>query len=196
MRGAAYRSQSMDDTIENGSDAATLARVVEHDISAMKSIYEAHSDTVRRFVRSRIRDDFEAADIVHETMLAVWRNASSFQRRASVRTWILSIAHNKTVDHIRKHSRVTLAEPDEAIPDDAPDAETVLAASQDAVRVRACIDELSDTHRAAVHLAFFEDMTCAEIARIEQVPAGTVKTRIHHAKKLIMRCLEQCRKLI
>ncbi|MEM1299515.1 MAG: sigma-70 family RNA polymerase sigma factor [Pseudomonadota bacterium] len=158
----------------------------------MRELYLAHADAVRRFVRSRVRDDFEAADIVHDTMLAVWRNASGFQQRASVRTWILSIARNKTLDHIRKQSRVKLAEPDETIPDDDPSAETVIGAAQDAARVRACVDELSEAHRAAVHLAFFEDMTCAEIAEVEQVPAGTIKTRIYHAKKLIMRCLERC----
>lgn len=161
-------------------------------MSAMRELYLAHADAVRRFVRSRVRDDFEAADIVHDTMLAVWRNASGFQQRASVRTWILSIARNKTLDHIRKQSRVKLAEPDETIPDDDPSAETVIGAAQDAARVRACVDELSEAHRAAVHLAFFEDMTCAEIAEVEQVPAGTIKTRIYHAKKLIMRCLERC----
>lgn len=182
----------MNETIGGDTDGPALARIAARDMSGMRDIYVAHADIVRRYVRSRVRDDFEAADIVHDTMLAVWRNAASFQKRASVRTWILSIARNKTLDHIRKQSRVTLSEPDEDIPDGDPDAETVIGAAQDAARVRACISELSEAHRAAVHLAFFEDMTCAEIAEVEQVPAGTIKTRIHHAKKLLMRCLQRC----
>ncbi|MEM9138301.1 MAG: sigma-70 family RNA polymerase sigma factor [Pseudomonadota bacterium] len=174
------------------TDAGLIERIANGDMTAMHALYLAQADTVRRFVRSRIRDEFEAADIVHETMLAAWRGAANFQGRASVRSWLLSIAKNRAIDHIRKQARVTLAEPDETIPDEDPDAEAVIAAAQDAARLRACVDELSEAHRAAVHLAFYEDMTCAEIAEVEQVPTGTIKTRIFHAKKLIMRCLDRC----
>jgi RNA polymerase sigma-70 factor (ECF subfamily) len=174
------------------ADEALLQRIGSGDMTAMKALYETHADAVRRFVRARIRDEFEAADIVHDTMMAVWRSADSFTGRSSVRSWMLSIAHNKTVDHVRKQSRVTLAEPDDTIPDDDPDAETVISAAQDAAQVRACIAELSEAHRSAVHLAFYEDLTCGEIAEVQGVPTGTIKTRIFHAKKLIMRCLERC----
>ncbi|MEL7278607.1 MAG: RNA polymerase sigma factor [Pseudomonadota bacterium] len=183
--------EKADDT---DADAALLARIEAGDMSAMKALYVAHSAAVHRFVRSRIRDEFEAADIVHETMLSVWRGASGFQHRSSVLSWILTLARNKTVDHLRKQSRVSLAEPDETIPDGDPDAETVLGAAQDAERVRACVSELPERQRSAVHLAFFQDLTCAQIAEIEDVPEGTVKTRIYHAKKLLMRCLARCGK--
>ncbi|MEM0990041.1 MAG: sigma-70 family RNA polymerase sigma factor [Pseudomonadota bacterium] len=173
-------------------DADLVKRVAEGDMTALRALYLAHADAIRRFVLSRLRDEFEAADIVHETMMAVWRGAANFQGRASVRSWVLSIAKNRAIDHIRKQSRVTLAEPDETVPDGDPDAETVIVAAQDAARLRACVDELSEAHRAAVHLAFYEDMTCAEIAEVEQVPPGTIKTRIFHAKKLIMHCLDRC----
>ena len=49
------------------------------------------------------------------------------------------------------------------------------------------METLSPPHRRAIHLAFFEDMGYSEIARIEDCPVGTIKTRILHAKKLLMR---------
>lgn len=171
------------------TDEALIARVAEGDMAAMKALYTAHAESVRRFVRSRVRDEAEAADIVHDTMLNVWRGAAGFEGRSSVLSWMLTLARNRTVDHIRKQARVTLGEPDETIPDGGPDPEAVLGAAQDAERLRACVEELPKRQRAAIHLAFFQEMTCAEIADVEAVPEGTVKSRIHHAKQLLMRCL-------
>lgn len=171
------------------ADRDLVARVATGDVAAMQSLYTLHAEAARRFVRGRINDAQAAEDVVHDTMLAVWRGAGGFEGRASVRSWILTLARNKAVDHVRRHAKVTLAEPDETIPDDSPDPASVIAASQDADRLRACLHGLPERMRAAVHLAFFEDLTCAEIARIEDVPEGTIKTRIHHAKKKLMACL-------
>ncbi|WP_299378353.1 sigma-70 family RNA polymerase sigma factor [uncultured Tateyamaria sp.] len=168
-----------------------VARVAQGDKSAMKQLYQDHADAVARFVRPRIRDAAEADDIVHDTMLSVWRGAAGFQGRSSVRSWILTLARNKTVDHIRKQARVTLGEADEALPDDAPNAEEVLGASQDAARLKACIDQLPERQRTALHLVFYEEMTCAQAASVEATSDGTVKSRIYHAKQLLMRCLSR-----
>lgn len=168
-----------------------MARIGQGDMAAMKALYEAHADAVARFVRPRVRDAAEADDIVHDTMLSVWRGAAGFQGRSSVRSWILTLARNKTVDHIRKQARVTLGDADETRADDAPDPETVIGAAQDAARLRVCLDKLPDRQRAVIHLAFYEEMTCAEVAVVENVPEGTVKSRIFHAKQSLMRCLSR-----
>ncbi|QBF32635.1 RNA polymerase sigma factor [Thalassococcus sp. S3] len=173
----------------NSPDAALLTRVADGDMTAMKALYMAHADAVGRFVRSRVHDEGEVADIVHDTMLKVWRAASGFQGRASVRSWILTLARNCAVDHIRKQSRISLGDADQTLPDDAPDPEAVVNATQEATRLRTCIEGLPERQRSVVHLAFYEDLTFAEISRIESIPEGTVKSRIHHAKKLLMRCL-------
>lgn len=172
-------------------DVALLARVADGDRTALRDLYMAHAVAIMRFVRSRVRDDAEAADIVHDTMLNVWRSAGSFQGRSSVLGWMMSMARNKTVDHIRKHARVTLGAPDENLPDGDPDPEAALGAAQNAARLRNCVEALPERQRAAIHLAFFEDLTYAEIAGIEDVPEGTVKSRIYHAKQLLLRCLAQ-----
>ncbi|MCK0167641.1 sigma-70 family RNA polymerase sigma factor [Jannaschia sp. S6380] len=176
---------------DRADDVALVSRVAGGDVAAMRALYMAHADAVARFVRSRVRDEAEVADIVHDTMLTVWRAAAGFEGRSGVLTWILSMARNRTVDHIRKQSRVTLGAPDETIPDGDPDPEAVLGAVQDGARLRACLAELPERQRAAIHLAYYQDMTCAEIADIEAVPEGTVKSRIHHAKRLLMRCLSK-----
>lgn len=99
------------------------------------------------------------------------------------------MARNKTVDHIRKQARVTLGAADEEIPDGDPDPETALGAAQDSARLRACVEQLPERQRSVIHLAYFEEMTCAAIADVEAVPEGTVKSRLYHAKQLLLRCL-------
>lgn len=179
----------MTSTPDKDRDSMLIARVAGGDMQAMRALYEAHSEALWRFVRSRLRDEFEANDIVHETMLTVWRSAERYQGRSSLRSWMFSIARNKVVDHLRKHGRVDLKEADDSVADEAPTPDLVVAAAQDAERLRDCISKLGERQRAAIHLSYFEDLSYLEIAEIEQIPAGTVKSRIFHAKQLLMRCL-------
>jgi RNA polymerase sigma-70 factor (ECF subfamily) len=170
-------------------DAALLQRVGTGDRAALKLLYERHSDALFHFLRARLRDPFEAGDVMQEVFLEVWRAAARFEGRSAARTWIFGIARNKAVDRMRRGARTLLAEPDDTVPDTAPDPEALAAAASDAARVRDCLGKLSDTHRSAIHLAFYQELPYAEIAAIEDVPVGTIKTRVMHAKRLLMQCL-------
>lgn len=170
-------------------DHALLKRVASGDKGAMKRLYERHHAGVLAFVESRLRDPMEAFDVVQDAFLDVWRSAGRHEGRSSVKTWIFSIARNKTIDRFRKGGREVPFEEDFDPPDITPNAEAVIEAASDAAQVRACIDKLTPPQARAVKLAFYEDLAYADIAELEQVPEGTIKTRIHHAKKLLMQCL-------
>lgn len=171
-------------------DAELLAQVGRGDKIAMKALYDRHQAGLYRFIRSRIGDAFEAADVMQEAFLEVWRGSDRYQGNASVKTWIYGIARNKAVDRVRRGARVTLTDtPDETLPDDGPSALEVIEAASDAERLRVCLEKLAPAQKSAVRLAFYEDLSYPEVAEVEGVPVGTIKTRIHHAKKLLMRCL-------
>lgn len=171
-------------------DGDLIRRVGAGDRAALKALYERHADALHRFLRYRLRDPFEAADVVQEVFLDIWRSAGRFEGRAAARTWIFGIARNKAVDRMRRGAReVTAPEPDTDIADEAPDPEAAAVAASDAARLRACIARLSDSHRSAIHLAYYEELPYGEIATIEGVPVGTVKTRMMHARRLLMHCL-------
>ena len=72
------------------------------DKGAMRKIYLLYADPLKGFVHNFLSDPVEAADIVHETMLEVWRNAARFEGRSSVKSWIFGIARNKSVDRTRR----------------------------------------------------------------------------------------------
>ena len=159
------------------------------DQTAMKQVYELHSGPLFHFVKNWLADPHEASDIVHETMLEVWRKADRFQGRSSFKSWIFSIARNKSIDRNRKSSRMSHADDVPEMMDNDITPIEALELSQDADLLKGCISRLSETHRRMIHLAFYQDLSYKEISEIEGCPIGTVKTRILHAKKLLMRDL-------
>lgn len=172
-------------------DKALIRRVAEKDQSALRSLYDSYSGHLNSFVQNYLADPHEAADIVHEAMLEVWRNAERFKGKSTVKSWIFSIARNKAIDRNRKGARAVLGEIDTEIPDEAPNPHQVMEAFQDAERVRNCIEGLNEIQKSAIHLAFYEDFSYAQIAEIENCPTGTVKTRIMAAKAALLRCLQR-----
>jgi RNA polymerase sigma-70 factor (ECF subfamily) len=164
-------------------------KIAAGDQTAMKQVYELHSGPLFHFVKNWLADPHEASDIVHETMLEVWRKADRFQGRSSFKSWIFSIARNKSIDRNRKSSRMSHADDVPEMMDNDITPIEALELSQDADLLKGCISRLSETHRRMIHLAFYQDLSYKEISEIEGCPIGTVKTRILHAKKLLMRDL-------
>ncbi len=170
-------------------DQELVRQISEGDKAALRAIYERYSHSLRLFAQTWLQDPLEASDIVQETMLELWRSAHRFEGKSSVKTWLFTIARNKSVDRNRKGARTVLQEIEPDLVDESPDPQAVTEAFQDAKRVRACVETLNAAQQSAIHLAFYEDLSYPEIAALEQRPVGTIKTRIMHAKALLLRCL-------
>ncbi|MBF9036437.1 sigma-70 family RNA polymerase sigma factor [Rhodobacterales bacterium HKCCE2091] len=169
---------------------ALMSAIAGGDKQALAALYRALEKPVFRFIRSRLNDPFEAGDILHDVFMEVWRSAGRFEGRSKVQTWIFGIAYRKVIDAHRRRGRMDVTDEFPDTPDDSPDAVACLASAEEAEHVRHCLGKLKDDHRAAISMAFYDDMTYAEIAEVAGVPEGTVKTRVFHAKKLLMHCLE------
>ncbi|MEO8241313.1 MAG: sigma-70 family RNA polymerase sigma factor [bacterium] len=172
------------------SDAALIQAIASGDRQALAGLYRSLEKPVYRFILSRLNDPFEAHDILHDVFLEVWRVAGSFEGRSAVKTWVMGIAYRKVIDRLRRAGRMDMPDEMPDSIDDAVDTEACIAASQEAVHLQHCLDQLTGDHRSAVTLVFYEDMGYGEVAAVIGVPEGTVKTRVFHAKKLLLRCLE------
>ncbi len=184
-------TQHPEPTPDAAHDAYLLTAIARGETAAFAEFYARHAPRVLRFCGTRLGgDDAAAQDVLHESMLEVWRVAGTFQGRARAATWLLSIAHHKTVDQLRRrHHRRECELPEEPLGSDDCPAADALAASEDRERLYRCIALLPAVQRAALHLAFFEDLPYREIAVILGCPEGTVKTRVFHAKLTLKRCL-------
>lgn len=166
-----------------------LARISHSDKAAMKELYELIAPALGQFIKARTGDPAEAADVVQDAFLEVWRTAGRFEGRSSVKTWIFAIARFNLIDRLRKKGREEPLDEDFDAPDPSPQPQALLEAASDTQQVRLCIDKLPRAQARAVRLAFYDELSYGEIAEIEGIPEGTVKTRIFHAKKILAQCL-------
>ncbi len=174
----------------NADLSQLLRRVAQGDRTAFADLYRALEQPLYRFIKSKLNDPFQAADLLHDVFLEVWRSAAGFQDKSSVKTWVFSIAYRKVMDVFRKGNRVTYQDEVPEREDDSPDAAACLIAAQEREMVQHCLGTLRPEHRSAIELTFFEDMSYREVAAVSGIPEGTAKTRVFHAKSLLMRCLE------
>lgn len=172
--------------------ALLLRRIAGRDRQALDQLYGLFQESVYRFALARLNDQAAASDVLNETMLEVWQAADRFRGDSKARTWILGIAFHKTMDLMRTRYRHETEELDPAMPDtDATDMALVLQRMEDIGRVQDALACLSQTQRSVLHLAFYEDLPYAEIARVLECPEGTVKTRVFHAKQVLKRLLDR-----
>ncbi len=172
------------------SDAGLLRRIAAGSTAALGEFYDRHQARVHAFALRRLGEPADAADVVHEVMMQVWRSAGRFQGRSRASTWVLGIAHHKILDRHRRQA----ARRDQALDPETPDTEgagpaAALAGARDARQVRHCLEQLPGDHRQVVHLAFYEGLAQADIARVLDCPEGTVKSRMYHARQRLRRCL-------
>jgi len=160
------------------------------DKNAIDALYRQMEQPLYRFINIKLNDPFLSADILQDVFLDVWKGAAAFEGRSAVKTWMFSIAYRKVIDVFRKNARLTITDDLPEQVDEAPSAVAHISAAEDAAHLRVCLDGLKPDHREAIELAFYEDMAYREIAEITAVPEGTIKTRIFHAKKLLLHCLQ------
>jgi RNA polymerase sigma-70 factor, ECF subfamily len=181
----------MNTTASPDQPAALLQQIAQGSVPAMETFYHLFERTVYRYALAQLSNPFDAAEVLNDVMLDVWRQAGRFEGRSAVSTWLIGMARHKALDRLRARQR----HGGEALPDDiedsAPVAEQLLAAAQDAQRVRDCMARLPSVQREVMHLAFFEDMGYEAIAALMQCPPGTVKSRVHHAKETLKKCLNR-----
>jgi RNA polymerase sigma-70 factor (ECF subfamily) len=160
--------------------------------AALEKFYRHYHGQVFQFARRLVNNEADAAEITNEAMLEVWRAAARFAGESRVRTWLFGIVHHRAIDLLRRRRR-RHEHADELtdVADEAPacNLSDVIGGAQDAGHVRHCVQQLPERQKAVVHLAFFEELSYPEVAQVLDVPIGTIKTRVMHAKQRLQHCL-------
>lgn len=172
------------------TDEVLIGRIAAGDRAAMRNLYARHSTRCFRFLIRLVRDEARAEDLMNDTFFDVWRQASGFEGRSSVSTWILSIARFKALSSMRRRSESEL-EPEvaEAVEDDADTPEITAQKASKAQAMRRCLEQLSADHREVVDLVYYHEKSVEEASEILGVPAATVKTRMFYARKKLAELL-------
>ncbi|QAA77206.1 MAG: sigma-24 (FecI-like) [Candidatus Bipolaricaulis sibiricus] len=160
-----------------------VARVAEGDGDAFRTLYERYADRVFRYALTLLWDRHLAEDVMQETMVAAWKGAGQFEGRSRVSTWLFGIARHQAFRARRSDAKgQRVPEETDEVPDPAPLLEREM-------HVQRAVESLPPEQREVVYLAFYEGLPYEEIARVQGVPEGTVKSRMFHAKRKLAEVL-------
>jgi len=174
------------------SDEILIAQIAKGDRPAMEALFGRYRVRVFKFVLRMVRNEAVAEELNSDVFLDVWRQASTFEGRAAVSTWIFSIARFKALNALQRRSEDELDEEKaETIEDNADDPETALAKKDKAAVLRQCLAELSAEHREIVNLVYYQHKSVEEVSGIVGIPEATVKTRMFYARKKLSELLAQ-----
>ena len=144
------------------------------------------------YVFELARDEQTSLDIVQETFIAAVRHIGSLREEAKFGGWLFGIAHQKCVQCWRRQNRAAVLRDElaEAPPDldDGPD-ELLIRREQEEDFMR-LLNQLPVPQRSVLLLHFVEDFALEQIAEITATPLGTVKSRLHYAKRALRKILE------
>jgi len=183
-------------------DRELINRIAQKDVEAFEMLYSRHGHAIRRHLSRMCRDAGAAEDLAQEVFLRVWTRANQEKGHATPKAWIFRIATNLMLNHIRSVRRrrerplnilIDIGDngEDESF---APDWMIDLSSrGPDAVfeELEQCellwrfVDDLPEGKREAMHLVYDAEMEIREAAEALGIPEGTVKSRLHHARKQV-----------
>ena len=172
-------------------DAELLRRVGQRDRAAFHQLYMDYFGRLGRFLTRVTRRPEVIEEVINDTMLAVWNQAAGFRGDSRPSTWIFGIAYRVALKAVQRGAQPLHGPPDPGLDMDAGELEGLLGRAELDDWLQRGLGCLSAEHRLAVELAYFMGMSCDEIAAITGCPAGTVKTRIFHARLHLKRVLQQ-----
>jgi len=178
-----------------------LAR--ERDSGAFRVIMRRHNRRLYRVARAVTGDDAEAEDVVQEAYFRAFANLGNFRGDSSLATWLTRIALNEALGRLRRQrSTVELPMLDAESQDDTHvipfplmasncDPERAVAQREIRILMERAIDALPEVFRIVFVMREIEDLSIEETAGFLNLPQATVKTRLHRARRLLRRALDE-----
>ncbi len=163
----------------------------EKDQAAFVELFQHFAPRVKGFLMSSGLEPGLAEECAQEAMVTVWHKSHLFDpARASVATWVFTIARNKKIDALRKQRR---PEPEDLIwgPEEEPDQTDILVLQQETETLGAALAALPARQRELIEKAYFGDLSHSEIAEQTGLPLGTIKSRIRLALERLRHSMKQ-----
>jgi RNA polymerase sigma-70 factor (ECF subfamily) len=164
-------------------EARLLARIAERDLRAFEELYRIYHPRLTRFLMNFLRRPQLAEEALNDTMMVVWRRPDGYNGASKVSTWIFGIAYRTALKARGRHDEPLEDTGAETRASGEAGPEDELGRRQTQEILLSAIGQLSADHRAVVDLTYFHEAGYREIAEILNCPVGTVKTRMHHARR-------------
>jgi RNA polymerase sigma-70 factor (ECF subfamily) len=171
-------------------DSEVIRRVLRGDVSSFRVLVERYEGPLFCLLRNLLPDAGDCEDVAQEVFLAAYRNLARYRDNVSrFSTWLFTIARNKCLNLLQKRRPVVLAElPEQA---DCRTPEGALAEREFFHQLDAALAALPFDQKSAFVLAEIQGLSHEEIAGIEDVTVGTVKSRLSRARERLRSLLER-----
>lgn len=180
-------------------DGAYFADLLEHvrdtkDREAFMILFDYFAPRLKSYLLRQGANDAEAEEFAQEAMLTVWQKARLFDRKkATPSTWIFTIARNKRYDALRR-KKLPSIDLDEAYnvqsDDDASQSAVMRNLIEQSDELKRALQELPDEQKDLLMQSFFDEKTHSQIAADNDLPLGTVKSRIRLALEKLRGVME------
>jgi len=191
------------DKAETGAQAdAVLVQKAFASSEEFGRIIEKYQEPLKRYIRRIARPGKDELDILlQDIFIKVYENLNDFDQSLPFSSWIYRIAHNESIDNLRKKKFAGGSLDDPAYDDDTVTLVETLAADDDIAgdadrsfiqkNIASVLDDLDPNYRSVLVLKFLEDKSYDDISDILRKPPGTVATLIHRAKKEFRRLADE-----
>lgn len=153
------------------------------DNKAYAYLYDNYASALYSIVLQILNDTELANDVVQEVFVNIWRRIEQYEpAKGRLFTWMMNIARNASIDTLRSRSYQN-SRKNQSIGNDVDniDVKDVIQPGVDTIGLRKMLEKLKEEQRVLIELAYFKGYTHEEIAEIQNIPLGTVKTRIRNA---------------
>ena len=165
--------------VSQGEWSAEMEAIRTGDRQAFAALFRHFAPRVKGFLMKSGASPAQAEDCVQDVMSTVWQKAALYDpAKASVSTWVFTIARNRLIDMARRDRR---PEPELLDQDPEPDQADVYETAQENRRLVEALDHLPEKQRQLIQRAYWGDLSQSEIAAETGLPLGTIKSRIRLA---------------
>lgn len=146
-----------------------------------QEIYRIHQGGVRRTLQGMTGNSSIAEELTQEAFIKAWKGLPLFGFQSSLKTWLYKVAINIGRDWLRTHKHHSLPE--------SHSIEEKSEASAETQAIQEALQELQEETRTLLVLHYYEGMKLLEISKVLEVPVGTIKSRLHGAKRSLQKIL-------
>jgi RNA polymerase sigma-70 factor (ECF subfamily) len=181
------------DAIPSEEEARLGERLRRGDEAALREVYERYGRVSFGYLLKALGDRAAAEDVQQQVFLEVWRRAPSFDpERGTLLTWVMTIARSRAIDQLRRRVPEPVEPETAATAADAgaPSGEDEVERLAEHWRMRGLLDRLPESESELLRLRFYGGFSQSEIAAREDVPLGTVKTRMFSGLRRLREMIE------
>ena len=158
-----------------------IALLKQRDEKAFSYLYDNYSGALYSIILQILENAELASDVLQEVFINIWRKIDTYDAaKGRLYTWMLNISRNASIDQLRSKNYQN-SQKNQSIPENVDMLGGSSMMSVDSIGLKKMLEKLKMEQRVLIELAYFKGYTHEEIAEMEDIPLGTVKTRIRNA---------------